>query len=168
MNLATALLVLALVAYTMVRRFLGEPLVSRRLVVLPLALTGYGLFTVAQTDFVHPTADLVALVTGGLVAVAGGAMRGRTVRVFVRDGHVWYRYTWVTLAVWGALIALRFGQAAVAVFLGADRSVLTASLVLALGLSFLGEAAVVGPRAMATGAPFAPGRRDRARVSAGR
>ncbi len=108
----------------------------------------------------------MALVTGGLVAVAGGALRGRTVRIFVRDGHTWYRYTPVTLAVWAGLIALRFGQAAAAVALGADRPVLTASLVLALGLSFLGEAAVVGPRAMATGAPFAPRRRDR--VTAGR
>lgn len=166
MNLATALLVIAVLLYAMVRRFLGEPLVARRLVVLPLALTAYGLYTVAQAHFVHATADLVALVLGGLVAVAGGALRGRTVRVFVRDGHVWYRYTWVTLAVWGGLIALRFAQAAAAIAIGADQPVLTASLVLSLGLSFLGEATVVGPRAMATGAPFAPRRRDR--VAAGR
>ncbi|WP_221325896.1 hypothetical protein [Actinoplanes sp. L3-i22] len=168
MNIATALLILGFLVYAMVRRFLGEPLESRRLVLLPLALTAYGVYTVAQTDFVHPTADLVALVTGGLVAVAGGVLRGRTVRIFVRDGHTWYRYTWVTLAVWGGLIALRFGQAVAAVSLGADQSVLTASLALALGLSFLGEAAVVGPRAMATGAPFAPRRRDRDRVRVGR
>ncbi|MFI1989922.1 hypothetical protein [Actinoplanes sp. NPDC020271] len=161
MNLATALLVIAVLAYTMVRRFMGEPLTARRLFVMPLVLTAYGLYTVAQTGFAHATADLVALISGGVIAVAGGALRGRTVQVHVRDGHVWYRYTWVTLAVWAALIALRFGQAAAAVSLGADRPVLTASMVLALGLSFLGEAAVVGPRAMATGAPFAPRRRDR-------
>lgn len=165
MNLTTALLVIAVIAYTMVRRFLGEPLSSRRLFVIPLVITVYGAYTVAQTGFAHATADLVALATGGLVAAAGGALRGRTVRVFVRDGHVWYRYTWVTLAVWAGLIALRFGQAALATSFGADRGVLTAGLLLMVGLSFLGEAAVVGPRAIATGAPFAP---RRARVSTGR
>jgi hypothetical protein len=34
--------------------------------------------------------------------------------------------------------------------------VLTSSLVLTLGVSFLGEAAVVGTRALRLGAPFAP------------
>ncbi|BCJ44733.1 hypothetical protein GCM10010168_15460 [Actinoplanes ianthinogenes] len=165
MEIITALLVVAVLAYAMVRRFLGEPLTSRRLIVLPLVLTVYGGYVVAQTGFTHRTADLAALVVCGLTAVAGGALRGRTVQVLVRDGHVWYRYTWVTLAVWIGLIALRFGQAAAAVAIGADRPVLTASLLLALGLSFLGEAAVVGPRAMATGAPFAP---RRSRVAAAR
>ncbi|WP_436523102.1 hypothetical protein [Actinoplanes sp. HUAS TT8] len=166
MNLATALLVIVVIVYAMVRRFLGEPLSARRLILLPLLLSAYGVYQVAQTDLVHRGADLTALFLGGVLAIAGGALRGRTVRVFVRDGHVWYRYTWATIAVWGGLIALRLGQAAAAVAIGADRPVLTASLVLSLGLSFLGEGAVVGPRAMATGAPFAPRRRER--VVAGR
>lgn len=162
MNLTTALLVIAVVVYTMARRFAGEPLTSRRLVAMPVVLTLIGVYQIAQVGLSHVTADLVALGLGGLIAFGGGALRGRTVRIFVRDGHVWYRYTWVTLAVWGALIALRFAQAATAVSFGADQAVLTAALLMTLGLSFLGEAAVVGPRAMATGAPFAPRRRERA------
>ncbi|WIM97485.1 hypothetical protein ACTOB_001013 [Actinoplanes oblitus] len=165
MEILTALLVVVALTYAMVRRYLGEPLTSRRLIVLPLALSVYGGFVVAQTGFAHSTANLTALALCGLTAVGGGLLRGRTVRLFVRDGHVWYRYTPVTIAVWAGLIALRFGQAAAAVALGADRGVLTASLLLALGLSFLGEAAVVGPRAMATGVPFAP---RRSRVAATR
>ncbi|AEV82107.1 hypothetical protein ACWT_1091 [Actinoplanes sp. SE50] len=167
MEILTPLLVIAALAYAMVRRYLGEPLTARRLVVLPLALTVYGGFMVAQAGLTHVRADVVALAVGGVLAVAGGALRGATVRVMVRDGHLWYRYTWVTLTVWIGLIVLRLVQATVAGTLGADRPVLAASLVLALGLSFLGEAAVVGPRAMAVGAPFAP-RRSRRRVAAGR
>jgi hypothetical protein len=165
MEITTVLLVIAVLAYSMVRRFLGEPLTARRLVVLPLLLTAYGVFQVGQAGFAHSAADIAALVTGGVVAVAGGAVRGLTTRVFIRDGHVWYRYTWVTIAVWIGLIVLRFGQAAVAVALGADRGVLAMALLMMLGLSFLGEAAVAGPRALATGASFAP---RRSRVAAAR
>ncbi|WP_432839277.1 hypothetical protein [Dactylosporangium sp. CA-092794] len=172
MSLTTALIALAVIVLLMARRFAGEPLGARRLVVPPLILVVFGGYTLSHLHFsaVHSAAaDGAVLGAGAVVAVLGGILRGLTVRVFVRNGHVWYRYTWITAVVWLALIVLRVGQLLAGRALGADQDVLSAGLLLILGLSFLGEAAIVGRRAIATGAPFAPrGARRDARSGAGR
>ncbi|MFG2043269.1 DUF1453 domain-containing protein [Dactylosporangium sp. NPDC048998] len=173
MSLTTALIALAVVVLLMVRRFLGEPLGARRLIVPPLILIVMGAYTLSKIDLAasvhHAVVDGAVLGTGAVVAVLGGLLRGLTVRVYVQDGHVWYRYTLLTVAVWIGLIALRIGQSFAGHALAADQDLMNAGLLLVLGLSFLGEAAIVGRRAIATGAPFAPrGSRRAARASAGR
>lgn len=154
MNLLTALVALAAIVYVLVRRFAGEPLEGRRLVVLPLVLVIVG---VSQLSGVHATPLAVAvLVVGGVVAAALGAVRGLTVQVYGRDGHLWYRYRPLTIVVWLASLLLRLGQIVAAQALGADPSVLGKGLLPILGVSLLGEALVVGKRALGTGIPFAP------------
>jgi hypothetical protein len=159
MSLTTALIV-AVVVLLLVRRFLGEPLEARRLAAPPLILIVMGAYSLSKIDLAavahHPVVDGAVLGFGALVAVLGGIVRGLTVRVYVREGHVWYRYTLLTVVVWAGLAALRLAQSAAAGALGADPAVLDAALLLILGLSLLGEAAIVGRRAIATGAPFAP------------
>jgi hypothetical protein len=85
-----------------------------------------------------------------------GLARGITIRVFVRDGHLWQKYTFATIAVWVTSIVIRLGVDYAGHLAGANTSMLIGSLTLALGLSFLGEAAVVGSRGLRLGAPFAP------------
>jgi hypothetical protein len=159
MSLTTVLIVIAAVAVLLVRRFLGEPLEARRLAAPPLILIVMGAYSLSKVDLAatahHPVVDGAVLGLGALLAVLGGIVRGLTVRVFVREGHVWYRYTVLTFVVWAGLAALRVGQSVAADALGADAAVLDAALLLILGLSLLGEAAIVGRRAIATGAPFA-------------
>jgi hypothetical protein len=172
MNLTTALVAVAAVVYVMVRRFLGEPLQVGRLVAPPLILIVWGGYELSNIDLgaaVHDAiVDGVVLGAGALIAVLGGIVRGLTVRVYVQNGHVWYRYSVLTIAVWIGLIVLRVGQTVAGHALGADLSVLNAGLLLVLGLSFLGEAAIVGKRAIATGAPFAPRGARRSGIGAGR
>ncbi|MEU7867684.1 hypothetical protein [Dactylosporangium sp. NPDC049140] len=160
MNTTTLLIAVAVIVLLMVRRYIGEPLAARRLIVPPLLLIVAGGYTLAQVDFAtaakHPVIDGAVLGAGAVLAVIGGIVRGLTVKVFVQQGHVWYRYTLVTIGVWVALIVLRVGQTLAGRSLHADAAVLSAGLLLVLGLSFLGEAAIVGRRAIATGAPFAP------------
>ncbi|MGI5238187.1 hypothetical protein [Dactylosporangium sp. CA-139066] len=172
MNPTTLLIAVAVIALLMVRRFMGEPLEARRLVVPPLILIVMGGYALSKVDFAatvhHAMLDGAVLGAGAVVAVLGGVLRGLTVRVYVRNGHVWYRYTLVTIAVWAGLIVLRLGQSFAGHALGADQGILTAGLLLVLGLSFLGEAAIVARRAIATGAPFAPrGARRAARSGSG-
>ncbi|GAA4253375.1 hypothetical protein [Dactylosporangium darangshiense] len=172
MSLTTLLIALVVIVLLMVRRFMGEPLEVRRLVAPPLILIVLGGYTLSKVDFAatvhHGVIDGAVLGAGAVVAVLGGIIRGLTVRVFVQNGHVWYRYTLVTIAVWAGLIVLRLGQMLAGHALGADQSVLSAGLLVVLGLSFLGEAAIVGRRAIGTGAPFAPpGSRRAARSGAG-
>jgi len=159
MSIPTVLIAVAVIAYLLIRRFLGEPLEARRLILPPVILIGWGGISLSNAgggSVHHAVLDGVVLGLGALVAVLGGIVRGLTVKVFVSNGHVWYRYTALTVVVWIALIALRVGQSAGAHALGADDAVLSAALMLVFGLSLLGEAAVVARRAVATGAPFAP------------
>jgi hypothetical protein len=160
MNTTSLLIAVAVIVLLMARRYAGEPLGARRLILPPVVLIVLGGYTLAQVDFAtaakHPVLDGAVLGLGALVAVAGGIVRGLTVEVFVQQGHVWYRYTLVTIAVWLGLVVLRVGQLFAGRALGADAAVLSAGLLLVLGLSFLGEAAIVGRHAIATGAPFAP------------
>jgi len=154
MNLLTGLLALAAIVYVLVRRLAGEPLEGRRLVVLPLILTIAG---VSQLTRVHPTPlDVTVLVVEGAAAVVLGAVRGLTIHVYAKGGHLWYRYRPLTVVVWAGSLLLRLGQTAAGHALGADTDVLGTALLAVLGLSLLAEAFVVGRRAMATGVPFAP------------
>jgi hypothetical protein len=154
MNLLTALLAVAAIGYVLVRRLAGEPLEGRRLVILPVVLLIIG---ATQLNGVHATPlDVAVLVVEGVAALGLGAVRGLTVHVYGRGGHLWYRYRPITIVVWLGSILLRVGQTFVAHTLGADVSVLGAALLLMLGLSLLAEALVVGKRAIATGVPFAP------------
>jgi hypothetical protein len=161
MNLTTALVAVAVLGYVFARRLSGEPLHARRLVLLPVALTGWGGYTLAHTHMQARTLDLAVLAVGAAVGLIGGMLRGATVRVFPRDGHLWYRYRPLTIAIWVVLIALRVGQTVAGHAVGADTAVLSAGLPLMFGLSLLGEAAVVGGRGLRTGVPFAPRRPER-------
>jgi hypothetical protein len=142
------------VGYVMVRRFAGEPVRLKRLVVLPLGLAAWGVLNLGKVAHGLSTVDVVVLVVEGLVAVLAGMVRGATIQVYVRDGYLWQRYRALTIAVWVALAAVRVGLGFGAAALGAHRAVLSASLLLMLGLSLLGEAAVVVPRGLALGVPF--------------
>lgn len=154
MNLLTGLLALAAIAYVLFRRLAGEPLEGRRLVVLPLVLLVLG---ATQVDGMHVTPlDVTLLVVGGAVGVVLGVLRGLTVQVYAKNGHLWYRYRAITIVVWLASLLLRLGQIVAGHALGADTKVMSAALLPVLALSLLAEALVVGKRALATGVPFAP------------
>ncbi len=159
MHPTTMLLVAAAVLYLLVRRCTGEPLEARRLVVPPVLLVAWGGYGVSQTftgaTLPHAVLDGAVLGAGAVLAVAGGLVRGLTVRVFVRNGRLWYRYTAMTVVVWAVLAGVRFAEDAAGRALGADATVVAAALPFVIGLSLLGEAAVVGRRAIATGVPFA-------------
>ncbi|MEV4760750.1 hypothetical protein AB0J86_37390 [Micromonospora sp. NPDC049559] len=149
------LLVVALIGWTIARRMLGQPLRQRRLVLVPLIFLAWGgyLLTLAR-----PTGAGLGLLAAELaVALGVGLLRGATIHVYVRDGHLWMRYRWSTLGLWLASAFVRLGFVAWASTLGTGLAS-TPSLLLGLGATFLGEGLVVASRAGALGAPFAPAR----------
>jgi hypothetical protein len=156
MNIAELLLILALIGFVIARRFAGQPLGSRYLVV-PLGVTIWGGY---QLRDAHLTAtDIVFLLVSAVVGLAVGAVRGLTIQLYSPDGYLWQRYRLATLAVWGAGILLRAGLAAVGHLAGVHLAG-GATIIVTLGVSLLAEAGVVGARAVRTGVPFAPRRRD--------
>jgi hypothetical protein len=149
MNLTSVLIALVVIVFVLVRRLGGMPVDGRRLALLPLVLTIWGVTSLAQGfhGTLHAYGTDVGLLTlGAVLAFGGGLVRGLTVRLYPRDGQLWYRYTWLTVAVWVGLILLRVAQVTVGWAVGADTSVLAAALPLMLGLSLVGEVAVIGAR----------------------
>lgn len=144
-----AFIALALVVLVVIRRFKGEPLRARDLFGPPVVLVGIGAYGLVKD--VHPVgADLAWVLAGAVVGLLLGALRGLTPRLFVRDGHLWQRYTVWTLLVWAASAAVNAGLGAL------TTSEELRPMTLSIGVSLLGEALALGLRARTTGAPFAP------------
>ncbi|GII64595.1 hypothetical protein Skr01_46800 [Sphaerisporangium krabiense] len=147
------LVVAGLIVAVVVRRFLGEPLNARNLFVPPAVLAGigvHGLVNDVRPSGVH----LVWVVSITVVGLLLGALRGATPRLFVRDGHLWQRYTPWTVLVWVLSAGTNFGLGALATLAGVPEQV--RPMTLSIGVSLLGEAIALGLRARAIGAPYAP------------
>ena len=163
MTFAQILLIVALIGLTIVRRMAGQPLRQGRLVVLPLIFVVWGVFQVSDA---HPSVtDVVLLVVETAISIGIGAVRGTTINLFVRDGYLWMRYRWSTLALWLLSAAIRVGFLVGAAELGSGPAG-QASLLLGLGAGLLGESLVLAPRARTVGAPFAPRGSRRTRLPA--
>lgn len=155
--------VAAILVFVIGRRLAGEPLRAGRVTIFPLVIAAIGLYQVSRAPHLNPT-DVGLIGLEAAIAVGLGLLRGSTIKVFVRDGHLWQKYSWATVGLWVASILLRFGMTGGAVLLGADRSVMQTAILLTLGLTFAGEGAVIALRARALGAPYAPRDSRRARI----
>jgi hypothetical protein len=158
----TILVVVAAVGYVLWSRMQGRPLQLRRLVLLPVILAVLGISDLTGSSAPHLTPKDIAFLAAGIVLSAVlGAARGATIQLYPNQGELWQRYRPSTVALWIALIAAKVVLLAIAGSAGASAGGGTNSLLLSLGISLLAEAAVVGPRAMATGVPFAARRPQR-------
>ncbi|TWP46281.1 DUF1453 domain-containing protein [Lentzea tibetensis] len=128
-------LIAAAVVAVVVKRFTGEPLNVRDLAGPAVVLTAIGL---------HDAQSFAALPL--VVGFAFGILRGVTIKLFEKDGHLWQRYTWQTLVVWAISIG-------VGILLGQ-----TGPRTLSIGVGLLGELCAVGVKALRTGVGFAPER----------
>jgi hypothetical protein len=152
----TILLVVAGVGYVLWSRTQGRPLKARRLVVLPLLFIVLGVSDLSSSSAPHLTSTAIAfLFASCVISIVLGAARGATIELYPKDGELWQRYRSSTVVLWIALIAAKIVLAVVAHGTGSAAGAGTDSLLLALGLSLLAEAAVIAPRALSTGVPFA-------------
>ena len=144
-------LVLAAVGYVLASRIAGQPVNTRRLLVLPGVLTAMGLLQLAGVVSAGRRPQDLGLLAVGLAAAAGfGAARGTTVTVAVRDGRPWLRYRAVTLALWAATVAVRVGLTVLAHAAGASVAGSGPALLLSAGATLLAEGVVVAHRASIT------------------
>jgi hypothetical protein len=152
----TILLAVAAVGYVLWSRTKGQPLRSKRLLVLPVILTIIGITDLSGSSAPHLTPKDVAFVAVSvIISVALGAARGATIELYPQQGELWQRYRSSTVGLWIAIILIRVVLVGVASAAHASPGAGTDTLLLALGASLLAEAAVVGPRALSTGLPFA-------------
>ncbi|AHH98421.1 DUF1453 family protein [Kutzneria albida] len=140
-------LVLAAVCYVLVRRMMGEPAEAKRMLVLPAVLGAIGLSQVSA-DLKSPLSILFLVLTAG-ISVVIGALRGASVRVSARDGLAFVQYTGVTVALWVANLAVKFGANFVLRAIDPqDAAALGNSLLLTLGAGMLVEGLVVLAKAV--------------------
>jgi hypothetical protein len=158
MNMIQVLVIIALVGWMLLRRIMGQPLRQRRLVLLPLLMLAWGASGLLDA---HLSSADVGLLAGQLVIAVGiGAVRGATIDVFVRDGVLWMRYRWTTIALWVVSALIRVGLIAGASALGSGLDG-GGTLMIGVAASLLGESMIIASRGHATGAPFAPARASR-------
>jgi hypothetical protein len=152
----TVLVVVAVVGYVLWSRIQGQPLKAKRLVVLPLLLTVIGIVDLTGASAPHLTAtDIAFLVASVAISAFLGAVRGATIELYPEAGELWQRYRRSTVGLWIVLIASKLVVMAIAHGAGASAGAGTDSLLLSLGVSLLGESAIVAPRAHSSGLPFA-------------
>jgi hypothetical protein len=145
--------VVVLVVGLVVKRFLGEPLNLRDLAVPPVVLTGIGVWHLVD-DVRLSGGEIAWVVAGAVVGLVFGAVRGLTPKLFVKDGHLWQRYTVWTVVVWVVSAGANFGMGYLAGLSAEVRPV-----TLSIGVSLLGEAIMLGVRGFAANVPFAPEQR---------
>jgi hypothetical protein len=144
------IVVVVLVVGLVVKRFIGEPLNLRDLAVPPVVLTGLGIYHLVG-DVHLSGGEIVWVVIASVVGLVFGAVRGLTPKLFVKDGHLWQRYTAWTVAVWALSAGANFGIG----HLG-GLSAEVRPMTLSIGVSLLGEAVALGIRGFTAQVPFAP------------
>jgi hypothetical protein len=145
-SLISSAVTLAIIVLLLVTRVRGRPLQPARLLVADLILMGVGAGSCVAglrgggalhgIDYLIAGADL-------LDSLIVGSLRGRTVRLYRRDGAAWYRYGPATVALWVLSIAIRVVLAVVGSAHHASPVVDGGDLLFMLGLALLCQNLVV-------------------------
>ncbi|MBS2961907.1 hypothetical protein KGA66_02525 [Actinocrinis puniceicyclus] len=156
MSALETLAVIGVIGYIIFRQVQGEPLRGKRAVLLPAILTVIGFSDLRGNGGHLQPADVTCLVVGVLGSAAIGLGFGVMTRLESRDGCLWAQLPLRGLWLWGAMAAWRVAMIATAAAVHAHVAASSSTLLLTLGVNRLAQAAVIVPRAMAAGVPFAP------------
>jgi hypothetical protein len=149
------LAVIGVIGFVIYQQVAGQVLQGRRLVVLPAVLTIIGFVDLHGAKHLHP-ADIVWLTVGAIGSLLIGLAFGAITRLEPRNGVLWAKMPLRGLWLWVGLVAWRVLIMVLAFRTGAHVAASTTPLLFTLGLNRLGQAAVIVPRAMMAGIPFAP------------
>ncbi|MBC3840095.1 hypothetical protein GXW82_07610 [Streptacidiphilus sp. 4-A2] len=149
--------VIGIIGFVIYQQVRGQMLRGKRVVLLPVVLTVIG-FTDLHGTAKQPlgAADIVCLVIGAVGSIAVGLAFGAMTRLEARDGVLWGRLPLRGLWLWAALVGWRAVVFVLAEATHAHVAASSATLLFTLGLNRVAQAAVIMPRAMAAGIPFAP------------
>jgi hypothetical protein len=148
------LAVIGIIGFVIYQQLAGQLLRGRRVVLLPAILTVIGFLSLRGHHL--GSADIAWLTVGALGSLLIGVVFGLIYRLESRDGVLWGKLPARGLWLWVALIAWRALIMVLAARTGAHVAASTTPLLFTLGLNRLGQAAVIVPRAMLSGIPFAP------------
>jgi hypothetical protein len=154
MSWIDVLAVIAIIGFVIYQQFAGQLLRGKRVVLLPVIVTIIGVLNLRGTHM--NTADITWLTIGALGSLVIGLGFGLMMRLEARDGVLWGKLPARGAWLWVALIAWRVLIMVIAAHADAHVVASTTPLLFTLGLNRLGQAAVIVPRALTSGIPFAP------------
>jgi hypothetical protein len=142
MTLTTIAIVILLIMFVLAKRVRGEAVREpKKLFLLPVAIGIIGL-----QDVSHAKANAVAvavIVLGGVISLGLGLLRGKFDRVTLVNGSPFMRWSAASIALLVVNVLAKLALDAVGVAAGGTSSALSSSILLSIGLTLLGEAAVV-------------------------
>ena len=147
--------VIALIGYIIFRQVQGGALRGKRAVALPAILTLVGFLNLRSAGHLT-SADILCLVIATAGSAAIGLAFGAITRLESRGGYLWAQLPPRGLWLWAALVGWRVLAMFLATGMHAHVAASAATLLFGLGINRLAQAAVIVPRAMAMGVPFAP------------
>jgi hypothetical protein len=146
--------IIGLVIYQQLR---GQALRGKRTVLLPAVLTVIGFTDLHGHGGAHlQPADVACIIVGAAGSAAIGLGFGAITRLESRDGALWAQMPVRGLWLWAAMVGWRGVVFVLATATHAHVAASSATLLFSLGVNRLAQAAVIVPRAMAAGVPFAP------------
>lgn len=154
--LIIGLAVAAIAVSVIGRQLIGEPVRGRRLIVLPAVLTVIGAVDLHSSHRPVRPVDVILLIVSGAVVAGIGAAQGGALRLESRDGVLRAQLPVKGLWLWLAFVLSRLAMTGVAFGVHAHVASSSSTILLMLGINRLSQAAIVVPRAVAAGIPFAP------------
>jgi hypothetical protein len=148
------LVVIGIIGFVMYQQVAGQLLRGKRVVLLPVIVTVIGFLNMRGHHL--GSADIAWLTVGAAGSLLIGMAFGLITRLESRGGVLWGKMPLRGLWLWVALIAWRVLIMVLAAHTGAHFAASTTPLIFTLGLNRLGQAAVILPRAVLSGIPFAP------------
>ncbi|MFC1436974.1 hypothetical protein ABUW04_01780 [Streptacidiphilus sp. N1-10] len=156
MSAVEILAVIGVIGLVIYQQLAGQSLRGKRVVLLPAILTVVGFTNLTSGDRHLQTADLVWLTIGAAGSIVIGLGFGAIMHLESRNGTLWAKMPVRGLWLWVALVAWRGVIYLPAAAMHAHVAASSATLLFTLGLNRLAQAAVIVPRAMSSGIPFAP------------
>jgi hypothetical protein len=142
MTITTIAIVVLLVVFVLAKRVRGEAVREpKKLFLVPVAV---GLIGLQEVSHAKPNAvDVAVIAVGAAISLGLGLLRGRFDRVTLVNGSPFMRWSAASIAVLVVNVLAKLALDAGGVAAGGTRSALTSSILLSIGLTLLGEAAVV-------------------------
>ena len=142
MNITTVAIVILLIVFVLAKRVRGEAVREpKKLFLLPVVV---GLIGLQNVSHAKPNAvDIAVIVVGAAVSLGLGLLRGRFDRITLVNGSPFMRWTAASIAVLVVNVLAKLALDAGGVAVGGTSSALNSSILMSIGLTLLGEAAVV-------------------------
>jgi hypothetical protein len=156
MNVTTIAIAIALIVFVLAKRMRGEAVPApKKLFLLPIVVGAIGLDTVSHAKL--NSIDIGVIAAGCAVSLALGLLRGRLDKVSTVNGTPYMSWSVASVVVFAGNVLFKLALDAGAVAAGGTTSALSSSILLSLGLTLLGEAAIVWLRTQSLTTGGTPG-----------